>query len=94
MIEKRNVVGFYALSDLWRIEALKNLGEDAEASTFLEPKENHKPEKDILWDLDTCEIRAGHYKGFDYNGVITISNNATMLIQFDDTMETARIIIV
>ena len=92
MIEKRNIVSFDELSPEWQEEATNN--GCGEFSHFLEPLEDHSPGEYILWDLDDCEVRAGHHKGFDYNGVITISNNATMLIQFDDTMETARIIIV
>lgn len=92
MIEKRNIVGFDELSEAWQEEAIRN--ECGEFSHFLEPLEGHSPESHILWDLDDCEVRAGHYKGFDYNSTIGISNSTAMLLQFNDSMETVRVMII
>ena len=92
MIEERNIIGFDELSPEWQMEAISN--GCGEFSHFLEPLEHHSPESHILWDLDTCEVRAGHYKGFDYNGTIGISNNSAMLLQFDDDMESALVMFV
>ena len=92
MIEKRNIVGFDELSEEWQAEAIRNGCK--ELSHFLEPLPGHRPGEHILWDLDDCIPHESHYKGFDYSGVIGISNSTTMLLWFTDDMETALIMFV
>ena len=90
-METRNIVNFYELSEAWQREAISNLDEIAEETYFLDPDDDAIPEKHILWDLNECMSCKGNHEGFEYNAVITISNNSGMLLNIDDNFETATI---
>ena len=93
-MNKRNIIGFYELDKKWQKEAKRNLDEFAEETMYLKPLSRHTPEKYILWDLSECMKYEGEHEGFKYNAVINISNNSAMLLDIDDTFETAKIKIV
>jgi len=90
-MEKRNIVFLSDLTKEWQDEAVSNLGDHTYEASFLEPEEGQNPEEHILWDLSECIIQKGIYEGFEYDGAIIISNNSTMLLKFDNEMETALI---
>lgn len=89
----RNVVNYYELPEDWQKEAVRNLDDMAEESSYLEPLEDNNPTDHILWDLSECMPLDPNQHG-GYNGVIGISNNSAMLLKFDDNMETAEIKII
>lgn len=91
-MESRKIVGFDDLRLEWKKEAIRN--GCGEWSQFLKPDINESPEKHILWDLDDLTHTVGQHKGFTYNGVIGISNNTAMLLQFDASMEIAKYMII
>jgi hypothetical protein len=91
LIEKRKIVGFFELSDDWQKEALRNLDDLAITEIYLEPLPETTPEKHILWDLSEAMKQTGNHFGFDYNAVITISNNSAMLLNIDEGFEMAEI---
>jgi hypothetical protein len=88
---ERNIINFFELNEEWQVEALSNLDDMAEETSYLEPLEEQSPEKHILWDLSECMRSEGTHEGFEYNAVITISNNSVMLLNIDDSFETAEI---
>jgi hypothetical protein len=90
-METRNIVNFYGLNEKWKVEAISNLDDMAEETMYLEPEDDAIPEKHILWDLSECMPRKGVHAGFEYNAVITISNNSGMLLNIDENFETCTI---
>ncbi|MFO7919227.1 MAG: hypothetical protein R6U99_00145 [Nioella sp.] len=91
-MEKRQIVGFDDLKEVWKKEGIRN--GCREGSLFLKPDINESPEKHILWDLDDCIKQLGRYRRFNYNRVMGISKNAAMLLRFDASMETATYMII
>lgn len=89
----RNIVTYYDLSEEWQAEAKSNLDDLAEETMFLEPVCDYDPNK-ILWDLADCMPHKGNYEGFEYNAVINISNNSSMLLFIDDNFESANIMFI
>jgi len=94
MEEQRSIISFYELSEEWQKEAISNLDELAEETFYLEPIEDHNPEEHILWDLSEAMQGEGEIDGFEYNAVITISNNSAMLLSLSENMESAKIKII
>ena len=89
---KKNIINFYELDEKWQAEAISNLDGMAMETSYLEPEEDQEPEKHILWDLSECMPYDGTTEdGFVYNASIGISNNSAMLLDIDDTFETAKI---
>jgi hypothetical protein len=93
-MDTRNIVNFYELDEKWQAEAVSNLDDLAETELYLEPLPDTDPEIHILWDLSEAMRQTGEVDGFKYNAVIGISNNSSMLLNIDDTFETATIKIV
>jgi len=91
--KKANIISYYELSDDWKNEALNNLDEYAIEAMYLEPDCDYD-ENIVLWDLNECFPYDGNYKGFKFNATIGISNNTAMLLNIDDSGETAEYIIV
>ena len=91
MEDTRNIISFYDLPEEWQTEAISNLDEFAEETSYLEPLPDTCPEKHILWDLHEAIRSVGEIDGFVYNAVICISNNSSMLLNIDDSFETATI---
>jgi hypothetical protein len=89
--ETRKIIDFFELSDDWQKEALRNLDDLAITENYLEPLPGTNPEKHILWDLHEAMRQEGDHEGFDYNAVITISNNSAMLLNIDEGFEMAEI---
>ncbi len=90
-MEIRNIISFYDLPEEWQAEAISNLDEFAEETSYLEPLPDTCPEKHILWDLHEAIRSVGEIDGFVYNAAICISNNSSMLLNIDDSGETAQI---
>lgn len=87
----RNIISFWELSDEWQKEAVSNLNENAWDAKYLEPSDDAEPEIHILWDLTECMTCEGITEDFEYNGLITISNNSAMLLWIDHDLETAEV---
>ena len=90
-MEKRNIINFYELDAAWRAEAIANLEDAAKDTYYLEPLPENNPTEHVLWDLSECMRYSGEHEGFIYNAVIGISNNSSMLLNIDDSFETAEI---
>ena len=91
---KANIISYYELSEAWQAEARSNLGDCwAEENHYLEPTCEYDPDI-VLWDLNECMRQSGSHNGFEYNGVIGISNNTAMLLNVDDSFETCEYVIV
>ena len=86
-MEKRAIINFYELSEVWQAEAKSNLDEYAEETMYLEPEEGLNPVDHVLWDLNECMVASGTYEGFEYNATIGISNNSAMLLNVSDDGE-------
>lgn len=93
MIETRRIISFYDLSEDWQKEAISNLDEYAEESLYLEPEQDYDSNI-VLWDLSTCMRQNGEHNGFDYNAVISISNNSAVLLNIDDAGYAAEIMFI
>jgi hypothetical protein len=93
-METRAIINFFELSEKWQREAISNLDKFAKENMYLEPLPDTCPEKHILWDLSEAMKQTGEVDGFKYNAVIGISNNSAMLLNINDTFETATIKIV
>ena len=91
---ERPIINYYELSEDWQAEARRNLDDQAEEASYLEPLEGQTPEEHILWDLTDCMRAETIYEGRTYNAVIGISNNSAMLLDVDDSFESAFVIIV
>lgn len=90
----RPIINYYELSEAWQAEARRNLDDQAEEASYLEPLEGQTPDKHVLWDLVDCIRAKTFYEGRAYNAVIGISNNSAMLLDIDDSFESAFVIIV
>ena len=90
----RPIINYYELSEAWQAEARRNLDDQAEEASYLEPLEDQTPDKHILWDLADCMRAETVYEGRTYNAVIGISNNSAMLLDVDDSFKSAFVIIV
>ena len=88
---ERNIVNFYELEEKWQAEAIRNMGDMAEETLYLEPDDDAIPEKHILWDFSEVMAREGEYEGFKYNATMGISNNSGMLLNIDNSFETCAI---
>ena len=87
MKQTRNIINFYELSNEWQKEAISNLDGMAEEQSYLEPLITCNPKEHVLWDLSECYP----VENEEYNATITISNNSAMLLNIDDTFETAEV---
>ena len=85
--QTRNIINFYELSEKWQAEAIRNLDDLAKETSYLEPPDSYNPKEHVLWDLSECFP----VKNEEYNATITISNNSAMLLNIDDTFETAEV---
>jgi len=92
-IKTANIVNFYELSEGWQQEAISNLDEYAQENSYLEPDCEYDPNI-VLWDLNECMRQNGEHEGFQYNGVIGISNNTAMLLNVNDDFDSCEYIIV
>ena len=92
-IETRNIISFYDLSEDWQKEAKSNLDEYAEEAMYLSPIIDYDPNK-VLWDLSTCMKQTGEVNGFNYNAVISISNNSSMLLNVSSCGTSAEIMFI
>jgi hypothetical protein len=90
-MESVNIINFYGLPEEWQDEAISNLDELAYDTLYLEPVEGHDPREHILWDLLSAMRHEGVHEGFEYNAVITISNNSALLLNIDNDMETTQV---
>ena len=90
---ERPIINYFELSEDWQAEARRNL-EDYEEHSYLEPLETQNPTEHILWDLSECMKAETVYEGRTYNAVIGISNNSAMLLDIDDSFESAFVIII
>jgi hypothetical protein len=91
---KRAIVNFYELDAKWQNEATRNLDKYAEDTLYLEPDEDANPEEHVLWDLSEAMRGNGNHDGFEYNATIGISNNSAMLLNVNDSGESAEFIFV
>ena len=90
-MKTRNIISFYELTETWQNEAISNLDDMAKDTYYLEPLPKNNPAEHVLWDLSECMRYSGEHEGFIYNAVIGISNNSSMLLNIDDSFETAEI---
>jgi len=81
----REVVSYFELSEDWQKEAVSNLDEQAEETSYFMPEDDDEPEKHILWDLSECMASMDS----DLDGVIGISNNSALAVVLSDCAESA-----
>ena len=91
---ERAILNYFELSEAWQLEADRNLEDAATEARYLEPLESQTPDKHILWDLETCMPCNTEHEGRTFNAAITISNNSAMLLDIDDSFESAFVIFV
>lgn len=84
MSDVRNIVNYWELAKEWQVEANINLDELAEVSLYLEPLTYQNPEEHALIDLENAVFMPGVSDGFEYDAVITWSNNSSILIRLND----------